>query len=46
MRLFFNIAATLLLSCPVFAQQQFITQGKIEYERKTNQHAFMEDGNI
>ena len=26
------------------AQQQFITQGKIEYERKTNQHALMEGG--
>lgn len=26
--------------------QQFITQGKIEYERKTNQHAFLEEGSI
>ena len=27
-------------------QQQFITQGKIEYERKTNQYAFMDEGNM
>lgn len=27
-------------------QQQFITQGKIEYERKTNQHAFMDEGSM
>jgi GLPGLI family protein len=27
-------------------QQQFITQGRIEYERKTNQHAFMDEGKI
>lgn len=25
------------------AQQQFIAQGKIEFERKTNQHAFMDE---
>ena len=37
---------TLLLPPTLFAQQQFITQGKIEYERKTNQHAFMDEGNI
>lgn len=37
-----------LLSSPtLFAQQQqFITQGRIEYERKTNQHAFMDEGNM
>lgn len=45
MKLLTNILA-LLFTLPVVAQQQFITQGKIEYERKTNQHAFMEDGNI
>lgn len=43
--LFYIIA---LLSSPsLFAQQQqFITQGKIEYERKTNQYAFMDEGNM
>jgi GLPGLI family protein len=30
----------------VAQQHQFITQGKIEYERKTNQHAFMEEGRV
>ena len=29
-----------------FAQQIFITKGKIEYERKTNQHAFMEENSV
>jgi GLPGLI family protein len=33
----------LLLPAAVMAQQQFITQGKIEYERKTNQHAFLDE---
>jgi GLPGLI family protein len=38
---------TILCSPTLFAQQQqFITQGKIEYERKTNQHAFMDEGNM
>jgi len=37
---------TLLLPPTLLAQQQFIAQGKIEYERKTNQHAFMDEGNI
>jgi GLPGLI family protein len=27
------------------AQTKFVTAGKIEYERKTNQHAFMDEGN-
>ena len=26
--------------------QQFITKGKIEFERKTNQHAFMDENNM
>lgn len=26
--------------------QQFVTRGRIEYERKTNQHAFMEENNV
>lgn len=39
--------SAILLSSPLFAQQQkFITQGKIEFERKTNQHAFMEEGSM
>ncbi|WP_207512731.1 GLPGLI family protein [Longitalea luteola] len=46
MRTFIYII-TLLLPATVFAQQQqFITQGRIEYERKTNQHAFMEEGSV
>jgi GLPGLI family protein len=46
MRLLFYIIA-LLFSPALFAQQpQFIAQGKIEYERKTNQHAFMEEGSM
>lgn len=47
MRLFKYILILLFISPTLFAQQrQFITQGKIEYERKTNQHAFMEDGSM
>ena len=35
---------TLALPVSLFAQQQqFITQGRIEYERKTNQHAFLDE---
>jgi GLPGLI family protein len=45
MRILFYII-TLLLPPVLFAQQQFITQGKIEYERKTNQHAFMDESSI
>lgn len=46
MRLLFYIIA-LLFSPALFGQQQkFITEGKIEYERKTNQHAFMEEGSM
>src|SRR5690349_8615193 len=36
----------LLCSPALFAQQKFITEGKIEYERKTNQHAFMDEGSM
>jgi GLPGLI family protein len=36
---------SLLLPSSIWAQQQFITQGKIEYERKTNQHAFLDENN-
>lgn len=45
MKLLFYII-TVLLGPTLFAQQQFITQGKIEYERKTNQHAFMDETNM
>jgi GLPGLI family protein len=41
--LFYTIV--FLLPVFVFAQQQFITQGKIEYERKTNQHALLDENN-
>lgn len=43
-KLFYIIALT--LPSALFGQQQFITQGKIEYERKTNQYAFMDEGNM
>ncbi|OQP62553.1 hypothetical protein A3860_28085 [Niastella vici] len=46
MKLLIYVFVLLVISPAIIAQQQFITQGKIEYERKTNQHAFMEDGNI
>lgn len=36
----------IFLPAAVIAQQKFITQGKIEYERKTNQYAFMNDNSI
>jgi len=45
MRKLFYIAAIILPSY-LQAQQQFIVQGKIEYERKTNQYAFMEESSI
>ena len=35
-----------MLPPTLLAQQQFITQGKIEFERKTNQQAFMDEGSI
>jgi GLPGLI family protein len=35
----------LSISANGFAQQ-FITQGKIEFERKTNQHAFLDENNM
>jgi GLPGLI family protein len=38
------ILVVLLLTVATQAQTKFITAGKIEYERKTNQYAFMEDG--
>jgi GLPGLI family protein len=34
----------LLVTISTWAQTKFITAGKIEYERKTNQFAFMEEG--
>ena len=38
---------TAILCCGnLMSQQIFITQGKIEYERKTNQYSFMDEGNI
>lgn len=40
------IIAVLFSPALLGQQQQFITQGKIEYERKTNQHAFMDEGNM
>lgn len=46
MRKLFYIIALILPSALLGQQQQFITQGRIEYERKTNQYAFMDEGNM
>jgi GLPGLI family protein len=36
-----------MLAVTVASQaQQYVTHGKIEYERKTNQHAFLEEGSM
>lgn len=40
------IIALLAFISRLSAQQQFITKGKIEYERKTNQHALMDDNSL
>lgn len=44
------LIAFISMSVTVCAQTggvpQFISRGKIEYERKTNQHAFMDDNNV
>jgi len=42
----FIIIALLAFISRLSAQQQFITKGKIEYERKTNQHALMDDNSL
>ncbi|MBO9201731.1 MULTISPECIES: GLPGLI family protein [Niastella] len=46
MKSLFYIIVTILFSQAVLAQQQFISQGRIEYERKTNQHALMSESNF
>jgi GLPGLI family protein len=46
MRTIFLLITVCSLSGSLFAQQQFITKGKIEYERKTNQHALMDDNSL
>ncbi|HEY8896777.1 MAG TPA: GLPGLI family protein [Niastella sp.] len=46
MRKLFYIIALILPSALLGQQQQFITEGRIEYERKTNQHAFMDEGSM
>jgi GLPGLI family protein len=41
------ITIILLLACTSLVQaQQFITHGKIEFERKVNQHSFLEEGSM
>lgn len=49
MKTFCFIAFISLLSQPLYAQQQFIEKGKIEFEKKTNLHKILEaddeDGN-
>jgi GLPGLI family protein len=39
------ITIIILLLISPMASGQFVTKGKIEYERKTNQHAFMDESN-
>lgn len=47
MQLRSSIVTLLLLVSSVFSYaQKFITYGKIEYERKTNQHAFLEESSV
>lgn len=46
MKLLLYILVFLCFTPALFAQQQFITQGKIEYERKTNQHAFLDENSV
>lgn len=46
MKILLYIITLMLTSSALQAQQQFITQGKIEYERKTNQHAFMDESSV
>lgn len=46
MKKLFYIIVLIFPSALLAQQQQFITQGKIEYERKTNQHAFMDEGSM
>jgi GLPGLI family protein len=41
-----SVLIVIFCATTVSAQQIFITQGKIEYERKTNQHSFMDENNI
>ncbi len=36
----------LLAASSASQAQQYITHGKIEFERKTNQHAFLEEGSM
>jgi GLPGLI family protein len=40
------IVVVLLASSALAQAQQFITHGKIEFERKVNQHSFLEEGNM
>src|SRR5215467_5910681 len=45
-RKYLIIIGLIAIAGRVSAQQQFITKGKIEYERKTNQHALMDDNSL
>lgn len=46
MQLRLIIFTVLLLSAGTTQAQTFITHGKIEFERKVNQHSFLEEGNM
>ncbi|NII28947.1 GLPGLI family protein [Pseudoflavitalea sp. X16] len=46
LRSFIVTCLVLTASMIAQAQQQFITHGKIEYERKVNQHSMLEEGSI
>ncbi|MEO5995138.1 MAG: GLPGLI family protein, partial [Chitinophagaceae bacterium] len=43
MLLFFVVGLSVMCSAQSVGTPQFITKGKIEYERKTNQHAYMDE---
>lgn len=45
-RIIIYLIVLISISPALQAQQQFIAQGKIEYERKTNQHAFMDESSV
>ena len=40
------ILGVLIISLAMPASSQFIAKGKIEYERKTNEHAFMDENSV
>jgi GLPGLI family protein len=45
-QIIFIITISTIFSQSLLSQQRFISHGKIEYERKTNQHAFANESNF